>query len=162
MRTSRDTRQRTLSADTQWRLTFGFVAAILIAPAAIFVTYVALWNLGIDPFGGNGKPADPYDVAGALTAGVAIGAVFITALAGAPGVLWLASRGPLGFRQVMLLGAALGFLFATPALAANDRDMFVRNAIFGVWIGGLAAAAFWVAAVPGSELSASYRPDPEI
>jgi hypothetical protein len=120
----------------------------------MFATYVTLWNLGIDFFGGNGRPADPYDVAGALTAGVVIGSIVITPVLALPGILWLRTRGPLTAFRVIALGSGLGFLFAVPALAANDSAMFFRNAIFGVWIGGIASAAFWVTAVPGTELRA--------
>jgi hypothetical protein len=149
--------RRDIPPQAQWRLALGFLLAPVVAALVMFLSYLAVWNLGIDPF--NPNTWEPYDTAGALTAGVAIGAVFVTVVGAIPGVLWLATRGPLPLWKITALGSVLGFLFSVPMLIAGHHDEFVRNAIFGLWVGGLSAAAFWVIAVPGTDLSPKAAKD---
>ena len=78
------------------------------------VTYDVLWYTGMLS---EGAPIDSIDAAASLGLGVGIIAVVMTICA-APLVAWLASRGPLSFGRVLLLGAVLGNVpFAVIVLA---------------------------------------------
>jgi hypothetical protein len=86
------------------RLLAGFAVAPVTAVFLALVTYDALWHTGMMS---GGAPIDSIDAVASLGIGVGIIAVLMTICA-VPLIASLASRGPVSFGQVMLLGAALG------------------------------------------------------
>jgi hypothetical protein len=162
------------SSRTGVRLLAGFAVAPLAAVFLALVTYDVLWYTGMLS---GGAPINSIDAASSLGMGVGIIAVAMTICA-VPLVAWLASRGPVSFGKVMLLGAALGNVpFAMIVLgivAAHPFSEVLSGDIGRFWYGlpgvvqrvaiGLAsgmgsASLFWIVGIRGT---AVQRGEPSV
>lgn len=142
-----------------------------LVPPAIgllaFVGFLLLYRLRVLPY--SGGLIDPTGAAASVTLAVGILALLVTVAGALPAVLWLAGRGPLRFRQLLALGAALGnvplLLIIVGATLVNlaagtlergrgryDLDGTVVRLLLGVVCGTAGAATFWLVAVSGTEL----------
>ncbi|HEY2906257.1 MAG TPA: hypothetical protein VGJ29_10195 [Vicinamibacterales bacterium] len=118
---------------TAVRLLAGFAVAPLAAVILALVAYDALCYTGTLS---GGAPINSIDAALAIGVGVGIIAVGMAACA-VPLIMWLASRGPVSFGRVLLLGAALGNVpFAIIVLGIVAAHPFSE-----VWSGDI--GRFW-------------------
>ena len=154
-----------LALRTSLRLFAGFAVAPPAAVLLALATYNLLWHLGLLS---GGAPIDSIYAATPLGIGVGVIAVVMT-FAAVPPIAWLASRGPVSFGKVILLGAALGNLpFALIVLgvvAAHPFREILSGDIGRFWYGvsgaaqrvaiGLAsgmgaASLFWIVGIRGT------------
>lgn len=154
------------SAVAVLRLAAAFVVTPVVAGVVMFIIDVGLSYSGIHVF--NGTPYNPVDAAIGLALGVTIIGFGVTGAA-VPAVLWMASRGRLSLRNVLLLGAALGnvpfaaivvsILVVQVVNGTLSHDVArlwdglygtVRAIALGLLIGPASAAVFWVIGVSGT------------
>lgn len=164
MNTARKVTRRALA-----RLLIAFAVAPFAAGAVMFIILLALWYSGVHAF--EGPPAEPVDVAVGIAFGVTIIAIYVIGCGAVPAVIWLANRGPLPLRKVLLLGAVLGNVpfaliiagiiltqFVNGTLSSEVGRLWygfpgaIRNIALGVVIGMSSAAVFWLIAVRGTEV----------
>ena len=153
------------SPNTVVRLLAGFAGAPVTAVFLALVTYDALWYSGMMS---GGAPIDSIDAAASLGTGVGIIAVLMTICA-VPLVAWLASRGPVSFGQVIVLGVALGnapfamivlgIVVAHPfsEVLSGDISRFwygfsgaVERVVIGLISGMGSASIFWIVGIRGT------------
>jgi hypothetical protein len=157
-----------LSLTVKRRMAAGFAVVPPAIACLAFLGFLALYSLGILPYGRG--LMNPVGAAAGVGLAVGILACLVTIAGALPAVLWLAGRGPLPLSRLLLLGAALGnaplALIIVGATVVNliagtperGRDLYavtgtiVRVAI-GVLCGTAGAAMFWLVAVRGSELN---------
>ena len=154
-----------LTRSVKRRMVAGFLAVPPAIGLAVFVGFLALHWLALLPYGAS----DPAGAATSLGLAVGILAFLVTVAGALPGVRWLAGRGRLPLRKLLLLGAVLGnmpliliiVIATTVNLVAGTPERaralyglagnLARVAI-GLGCGTLGAAVFWVIAIRGSEL----------
>jgi len=154
-----------LTRGVKRRMAAGFLAVPPAIGIVVFVGFLVLHRLGWLPY----TLPDPVDAAAGVGLAVGILAFLVTVAGALPGVLWLAGRGPLPLRKLLLLGAALGnaplILIIVGATIVNvvagtperGRELYgvagnVARVAIGLGCGMVGAAVFWVIAVWGSEL----------
>jgi len=156
-----DPAPRPISRLADARLLLAFAVTPFAAGGVMFVLSFAIFSSGVSVFAGS--PADPFDAAMSLGVGVTILSVCVTVLGALPGVIWMARRAMLSFRNVLLLGVALGNLpfvlivagiivteFAKGTLSLNVPRLWegtfgtVRAVALGVLVGVPTAAVFWL------------------
>jgi hypothetical protein len=161
---------RTLSPRTELRMVAAFALMPLAAGVLMAGLCLALWGTGYDIFEG-GRPRDPMPAAVSLGMGAAVIAVVVTVFGAVPAVAWLAGRGPLSLRRLLVLGAALGNApFAIIVLGVLGTQLAkgtltrgvggawfgtpgaVRAIVVGLILGMSSAALFWFIAVRGTDL----------
>ena len=152
------------------RICVAFLLAPVIAGIVTFLVVVGLWYGRLNVFLSSSDP-DPVDGAISLSAGVTLVAFFATFGAAVPIVTNIAKRGSLSFKQVVLVGAAIGqasviaiaagiliLQTITGHLSSSDVSKLwygvyvtFRASVLGVAIGGSTAAACWVVGVWATE-----------
>jgi hypothetical protein len=130
-----------------------FVAALLGFIVSPLVDYTGALLYG-------GHPADPFDSAVSIAAGIGFAGVLVTAFGALPALAWLLKRGPVTRRQTLISGAVLGnvpFILIVGGLAAGRLSQgampdlqiaygpagALRTIAFGSFIGTASAAVFW-------------------
>jgi hypothetical protein len=143
------------------RLLLAFAVAPFVAGGVMFALSFVIFSNGLNVFAGSSN--DPFDAAMSLGAGVATLSLCVTVLAALPGAIWMARHDMLSFRNVLLLGAALGNLpfvvivaaivvteFAKGTLSSDVPRLWegtfgtVRAIALGLLVGTPTAAVFWL------------------
>jgi hypothetical protein len=155
---------------TELRMMAGFIAMPPTAGLPVFAICTALWGAGYPIFPG-GMPANLFATTFSLGLGASVLAFLVTIFAALPSVGWLASRGRLPLRRLLVLGAILGnLIFALvllgiaivrvvsgpPSTPFADSWYGVMSAfrtiLFGLVTGTVCASVFWAIAIHCTEL----------
>jgi hypothetical protein len=155
----------------------GFALVPLVAGALSFVAFLTFWTLlpqrpvvagTMIASGGSST----IDNALAAAAGAVLLAILVTVFAAVPAVSWLAGRGRVTLRTSLLLGAALGnapfviglivglvYQIAHGTVPDHPAELWygaagaLRVMASGCFVGAGSAAAFWLIALRGPELT---------
>jgi hypothetical protein len=156
------------------RMAAGFLAVPPAIGIAVFGGFLVLHALGLLPY----TLTDPVSAAASVGFAVGILAFLVTVAGALPGVLWLAGRGPLPLRKLLLLGAALGnaplLLIIVVATIVNlvagtperGRELYglagnAARVAIGLGCGMVGAAVFWIIGVWRSEFDGQGSGDPQ-